>query len=108
MNRFLALVLAALISSSALAAGNAASGKQKSQTCAACHGPEGKGNPQLGAPNLIDEVWLHGGSQDAIVETILKGRTNQMPAHKNILSPAKIHLLTAYVYGLSQQGTGSK
>ncbi len=72
--------------------------------CAACHGAEGKGNPQLGAPNLTDDIWLHGGTQDAIVETIVKGRTSQMPAHKDILSASKIHLLTGYVYSLSQGG----
>lgn len=72
--------------------------------CAACHGADGKGNPQLGAPNLADDTWLHGGTQDAIVETIVKGRSNQMPAHKDILSPAKIHILAGYVYSLSQGG----
>jgi cytochrome c oxidase cbb3-type subunit 3 len=70
--------------------------------CAACHGPDGKGNPQLGAPNLSDAIWLHGGSQDDIIETILKGRRGQMPAHGAFLGEARIHLLTAYVYSLSQ------
>lgn len=74
------------------------------QACIACHGAEGKGNPQVGAPNLTDSVWLHGSTEASIVEQIVKGRTNQMPAHKEILSPAKIHLLAAYVYGLSQPG----
>lgn len=73
------------------------------KACVACHGAEGRGNPQIGAPNLTDEVWLHGASEAAIIEQILKGRSNQMPTHKNILPPAKIHLLTAYVYSLSQQ-----
>jgi len=68
--------------------------------CIACHGAEGKGNPALGAPNLTDDIWLHG-SGEAITETIAKGRTSQMPAHKDLLSPAKIHLLTAYVLSLS-------
>jgi cytochrome c oxidase cbb3-type subunit 3 len=72
--------------------------------CAACHGPEGRGNPQLGAPNLTDDIWLHGGAQGAIIETILKGRSSQMPAHKDLLSPAKIHLVAAYVHSLSQGG----
>ena len=62
------------------------------------------GNPQLGAPNLTDDIWLHGGGQSAIIETILKGRSSQMPAHKDLLSPAKIHLLAAYVHSLSQGG----
>jgi len=74
------------------------------QTCSACHGADGKGNPQLGAPNLTDGVWLHGSGEQNIVEQIVKGRTSQMPAHKDLLSPAKIHLLTAYVYSLSQPG----
>ena len=81
----------------------AARGKEKfAQICAACHGPEGKGNPALGAPNLTDKVWLHG-SGEAIYETISKGRVNQMPAHKDLLTPQKIHLLTAYVLSLSQK-----
>jgi len=79
----------------------AARGKEKfAQICAACHGADGKGNQALGAPNLTDKTWLHG-SGEAIVQTISAGRSNQMPAHKDILSPAKIHLLTAYVLSLS-------
>ena len=74
--------------------------------CAACHGANGTGNPQIGAPNLTDEVWLHGGSEAKIVETITKGRNSMMPAHKQILDPDKIHLLTAYVYGLSAARSG--
>ncbi|MGE5522571.1 MAG: cytochrome-c oxidase, cbb3-type subunit III [Rhodospirillaceae bacterium] len=77
-------------------------GKQKFETvCAGCHGADAKGNRAIGAPNLTDEVWLHGSSEAAIVETITKGRTSKMPAHEPILDAAKIHLLTAYVYGLS-------
>ena len=73
------------------------------KTCIACHGPEGKGNPAMGAPNLTDNVWLHGRSESQIVQTIAKGRTDQMPAHKELLSASKIHLLTAYVYSLSRK-----
>jgi cytochrome c oxidase cbb3-type subunit 3 len=71
-------------------------------TCSACHGAGGKGNPALGAPDLSDKIWLHG-SGEAILDTISKGRVNQMPANKDILTPAKIHLLTAYVYSLSRK-----
>jgi len=79
----------------------AARGKDRyAQICVACHGAQAKGNPAIGAPNLTDNVWLHGGSEEAIMQTIGKGRVDQMPAHKDILSPAKIHLLTAYVYSL--------
>jgi cytochrome c oxidase cbb3-type subunit III len=72
------------------------------QTCVACHGAEGKGNPMLGAPNLSDKVWLHGSDEPQVIETITKGRGSNMPAHKELLSAAKIHLLTAYVLSLSQ------
>ena len=72
------------------------------QICSACHGAEGKGNPQLGAPNLADKTWLHGAGEPVILETVTRGRTSQMPAHKELLTASKIHLLTAYVYSLSQ------
>ena len=73
------------------------------QTCAACHGAEGKGNPQLGAPNLTDKTWLYGAGEAVIIEGITRGRNNQMPAHKELLTASKIHLLTAYVYSLSRK-----
>jgi cytochrome c oxidase cbb3-type subunit 3 len=69
--------------------------------CVACHGAEGKGNAALGAPNLTDGIWLHGSGEALISETIARGRSSQMPAHKELLAPAKIHVLTAYVYSLS-------
>lgn len=69
--------------------------------CAACHGAEGKGNAALGAPNLTDQVWLYGGTQEKIAETIRLGRSNQMPAQKEFLGEAKVHLLAAYIYSLS-------
>ncbi len=76
--------------------------------CVACHGAEGKGNQQIGAPNLTDDIWLHGGTEALITETIVKGRINQMPAHKDFLDEGKIHLLTAYVYGISGQAQARK
>ena len=80
----------------------AAAGQQYFATiCSACHGPEGKGNPLVGAPNLTDEIWLFGGRVDEIEFQIRNGRMNQMPAHGQILSPEKIHLLALYVYSLS-------
>jgi len=72
-------------------------------TCIACHGAEGKGNQANGAPNLTDNIWLHGTGEEAIVAQVTKGRVNQMPAHKDLLSSPKIHLLTAYVYSLSRK-----
>jgi cytochrome c oxidase cbb3-type subunit 3 len=72
------------------------------QNCVACHGPDGKGNPALGAPNLTDKNWLHGSTEPVVIETITRGRTSQMPAHKTVLDEARIHLLTAYVLSLSK------
>ena len=71
------------------------------KTCVACHDPEAKGTQALGAPNLTDKTWLYGGGEPTVVETITNGRNGHMPAWKDILGPAKIHLLTAYVYSLS-------
>jgi cytochrome c oxidase cbb3-type subunit 3 len=71
------------------------------QNCAACHGPDGKGNQQLGAPNLTDKTWLYGSSEATIIETVTKGRNNLMPAQKDFLGEARVHILAAYVYGLS-------
>ena len=71
------------------------------KTCVACHGAEGKGNPLMGAPNLTDKVWLHGSGEATILETVTRGRTSQMPAHKDLLTGPQIHLLTGYVWSLT-------
>ena len=76
-------------------------GKGKFSACAACHGVGGVGNPALGAPNLSDKVWLHGYGQEAIISIINTGKTNQMPAQQGRLTDAQIHVLGAYVWGLS-------
>ena len=75
--------------------------------CVACHGADGKGNIALGAPNLTDKTWLYGGSEATIIETLTKGRMAMMPAQDKVLSPEKIHLLTAYVWGLSNNKTAA-
>ncbi|MFZ5755688.1 MAG: cytochrome-c oxidase, cbb3-type subunit III [Pseudomonadota bacterium] len=69
--------------------------------CALCHNADAKGNPAFGAPNLTDTIWLYGGDLSTIKETIAYGRQGHMPAQAERLSADKIHLLTAYVYGLS-------
>jgi cytochrome c oxidase cbb3-type subunit 3 len=85
----------------------AALGKPKFMACAACHGAEGKGTQALGAPNLTDKIWLYGGGVDNIMETINKGRNNQMPGQKAVLGDAKVHLIAAYVWGLSNNTTAN-
>ena len=70
--------------------------------CAACHGPDGKGQDLFGAPNLTDDIWLYG--SDEIIETALyEGLNGLMPAQKDILDENRIKLVAAYVYSLSNQ-----
>ena len=70
---------------------------QFGQVCAACHGPEGKGNPLLGAPNLTDDDWLYGGDLQTIRETIRFGRNGRMPAFTDKLDDAQIRMLVAWL-----------
>lgn len=76
----------------------AALGKAQFTTCAACHGGDGKGNPALGAPNLTDSVWLYGGSQVHVEQTIREGRSGEMPAFRNRLSENEAKVIAAWVY----------
>jgi len=76
-------------------------GKSKFGACAACHGMDGKGNQTLGAPNLTDDIWLHGWGENAIVAMINNGKVNQMPSQASKLTEAQIHVLASYVWGLS-------
>jgi len=69
--------------------------------CVACHGANAKGNPLMGAPDLTDKVWLHGGGFDNIHATVTNGRDNEMPAHRELLGDLKVKLLAAYVLSLS-------
>jgi cytochrome c oxidase cbb3-type subunit 3 len=77
-------------------------GKAKFTVCAACHGPDGKGNPVLGAPNLTDKIWLHGWGEQAIVNMVNNGKTNVMPPQGRLLTPEQMQVLSAYVWSLSQ------
>ncbi|MBT8446146.1 MAG: cytochrome-c oxidase, cbb3-type subunit III [Gammaproteobacteria bacterium] len=80
----------------------AEAGKQVYMTnCAVCHGAEGGGNQLMGSPNLADNIWLYGGTQKQIIESINNGRNGKMPAHGEFLGEAKVHLLANYIYSLS-------
>ena len=80
----------------------AAGAQAKFAVCAACHGADAKGNVAMGAPNLTDKVWLHGGSVETIAETIAQGRSSRMPAHREFLGEEKSKILAGYVYGISR------
>ncbi len=91
------------LSGSMYDSGRAGLGKEKFAICAACHGAAGEGNQLVGAPNLSDKVWLHGAGEAAIIKRINEGKVNQMPAQADKLTPAQIHVLTAYVWGMSNK-----
>ncbi len=82
----------------------AAKGKEKyDMFCVACHSADGTGNQAMGAPNLTDNTWLYGGSASAIKRSIAKGRNGMMPAHADFLGEAKVQVLSAYIYSLSNE-----
>ncbi|QHE86429.1 cytochrome-c oxidase, cbb3-type subunit III [Hydrogenophaga sp. BPS33] len=83
----------------------AALGRPAFAACAACHGADGKGNTAMGAPNLSDKVWLHGWGEEAVVRAITKGFNNQMPAQADKLNADQIHVLSAYVWGMSNKAS---
>ncbi|PQA88881.1 cytochrome-c oxidase, cbb3-type subunit III [Hyphococcus luteus] len=70
------------------------------QTCATCHGPEGRGDPAQGAPNLTDHIWLYGGDKITLQETLYQGRGGVMPAWSDRLSEEQIAALAVYVHSL--------
>lgn len=78
-------------------------GKPKFAACAACHGMDGKGNQTIGAPNLTDDIWLHGWGEGAITAMINNGKVNEMPAQAGKLTEAQLGVLAAYVWGLSNK-----
>jgi cytochrome c oxidase cbb3-type subunit 3 len=80
----------------------AARGKAQFETiCAACHMPDGSGNPALGAPRLNDDIWMYGSDPETIMFGIMNGRSGNMPAHKDILNEDRRRILAAYVLSLS-------
>ncbi|TPQ49568.1 cytochrome-c oxidase, cbb3-type subunit III [Prosthecomicrobium hirschii] len=76
-------------------------GKQLfADNCASCHGEDGKGNLELGAPNLTDAIWLYGGTKEKIVETVTNSRAGVMPTWEGRLDPVTIKSLAVYVHSL--------
>jgi cytochrome c oxidase cbb3-type subunit 3 len=95
------LAYAMSLSGRTVPAGDVAKGAKHFATiCAACHGSDGRGNVDLGAPNLTDKVWLHGGRVDTVRDVIANGRQNTMPAQGERLGELRVRLLAAYVTSL--------
>ena len=70
------------------------------EQCVTCHGADGEGNRELGAPNLTDAVWLYGGDRASIIESVSNGRSGVMPAWGERLDASTINALTLYVHSL--------
>jgi cytochrome c oxidase cbb3-type subunit 3 len=82
-------------------AAKAEAGKQVfADNCASCHGDDGKGNRDVGAPNLTDAIWLYGGSVEAVMAQVTKPRHGVMPAWSGRLDETTIKQLAVYVYSL--------
>jgi cytochrome c oxidase cbb3-type subunit 3 len=80
---------------------DAAAGKKIfADNCVSCHGDNGKGNQELGAPDLTDKIWLFGSDEATLVETITNGRAGVMPAWVGRLDPATVKALAVYVHSL--------
>jgi cytochrome c oxidase cbb3-type subunit 3 len=65
--------------------------------CAACHGPDGRGNPEVGAPNLADHYWIHGSNENALYADVWGGLQAQMPSWESRLSPLERKILVLYI-----------
>ena len=72
------------------------------QTCARCHGKDGKGDPvakaQLGVPDMTDTAWQQKHSDDDIRRTVHEGsRSKKMPPFGDVYSPAQLDAIIAHV-----------
>lgn len=76
--------------------------------CVACHGVDGKGNQDIGAPDLTDNYWLYGNSRESLYKTITEGRHGSMPAHRELLGETRVRLVAAYVWSLSHNQADTK
>ena len=80
---------------------DAAAGKKIfAANCVTCHGDAGKGNQEVGAPDLTDRIWLYGSDEATIIETVTNGRSGVMPAWAGRLDPSTIKALAVYVHSL--------
>jgi cytochrome c oxidase cbb3-type subunit 3 len=72
--------------------------------CASCHGDDGKGKTEVGAPNLTDKIWIYGGDAQSILTTVWNGRQGHMPTWENRLNPVERKILALYIFDLRSRG----
>ncbi len=70
------------------------------ENCASCHGDNGQGNREFGAPNLADQVWVYGGGKADIIAMVRNPRLGVMPAWQGRLDPAVVNMLAVFVHSL--------
>lgn len=75
--------------------------------CASCHGDDGSGGLEIGAPSLTDRAVIYGREAETVMHTITRGRHGIMPAWAGRLSDAEINLLTLYVTRMARDGVGA-
>lgn len=83
-------------------------GKPNFVVCAACHGSDGKGSTTVGAPNLTDNIWLHGFGEDFVMAMINEGKMNEMPEQGSRYDETQIKMLAGYVWGFSNNGASAQ
>jgi len=93
-------VVAHVRSLSGAEAGSEAGAEAFAANCAACHGEDGAGNPDLGAPDLTDDFWIYGGDRQSLYMTVYGGRQGQMPHWEGRLSALERKMLTLFVIDL--------
>lgn len=82
---------------------DAASAEIYAENCASCHGDNGTGDIEQGAPNLTDDFWIYGGDETALFESIWNGRQGWMPAWEGRLTERERKILTVYLKHLGQE-----
>lgn len=92
------------LSSAAGPAAESAGAALFAENCASCHAADGKGNIELGAPNLTDSFWIYGGDRAAIQTALWNGRHGWMPNWDERLTPTQRKILTVYVMGQHRWG----
>ncbi|MFA7585778.1 MAG: cytochrome-c oxidase, cbb3-type subunit III [Novosphingobium sp.] len=89
-----------VLSLSGKAKPNAAGAAVFEANCVACHGADGKGLSQFGAPNLSDAIWLYGGTREQVMANITVAKAGVMPSWQSRLDAETIKMLAAYVHSL--------
>ena len=72
--------------------------------CASCHGGNAKGNTELGAPDLTDNIWIYGGDRQSLMNTLWNGRQGHMPSWENRLSSVDRKILALYLFDRRETG----